>query len=171
MKKIVTIFASLFIIAIAAQNVNAQEVSPNPTASSEASASANIIKVISIDNTGDLLFGNIIASSAGGTLTIPADGDPYYDGIAAPTGNEGTRQAATFTVEGENMATYSLTLPTSVTLSSGAETMTLTEFSDNAKKVLEGGEEVFNVGATLTVNPNQQAGEYTGTFEVTVAYN
>lgn len=173
MKKLVLVFVSLFIIVIAAQNVNGQVTSPNPTASSTATASANIIRVISISNSQSLLFGNIIASAAGGTVTISNTGAPAYDGVAAPTANEGDRQEARFTVKGENDATYSLTLPTKVTLGSEAtsESMELTGFNTDAKKVLAEGQEIFGVGATLNVNANQPAGEYTGSFEVTVAYN
>jgi len=174
MKKLVLLSLSLFIIVISAQSIKAQ----NPEATANATASASIIKVISIANNQSLLFGNIIASAGGGTVSISSDGSSSasYSVIATPTGNEGSRQAAIFTVEGEQSATYSITLPSddAVELTmTGGDPMTLTGFNHNASGTLSNdtGTETFNVAATLNVNANQATGTYTGTFPVTVAYN
>ncbi|QGY46008.1 DUF4402 domain-containing protein [Maribellus comscasis] len=172
MKKLVFLFASLFIIVVASQSVKAQ----NPEATANSDASATIIKVIGIENTQYLFFGNIIASSAGGTVTVASDGTAAgYNGVAAPTGNEGTRQPATFTVEGENSVAYSISLPEDdeITLTkNGATPMALSDFEHNADETLSsGGTETFNVGAKLNVNPDQATGTYEGQFSVTVAYN
>ncbi|WP_321289066.1 DUF4402 domain-containing protein [uncultured Sunxiuqinia sp.] len=174
MKNLVFLFFNLLIIIVATQRVSAQ----NPEATANATASANIIKVISITNDQNLLFGNIIASAAGGTITVSSDGtsSATYSGITAPTGNEGSRQAAIFTVEGELSATYSITLPSDNVIEltmTGGDPMELVGFSHNASGTLSNdtGKEIFNVGATLNVNANQATGTYTGSFPVTVAYN
>ena len=174
MKKLVFLFSSFLILLVATQSVKAQ----NPEATATANSSANIIKVISITNSQDLLFGNIIASSGGGTVVISSDGSSsaVYSGIAAPTGNEGSRQPAIFTVEGELSATYSITLPGDGVIEltkTGGDPMTLETFTHNANGLLSNvdGTETFNVGATLNVNANQASGTYTGSFPVTVAYN
>ncbi len=125
-----------------------------------------------------MLFGNIIASSNGGSVTIASDGtsSATYSGIAAPTGNEGSRQASIFIVEGELSTTYSITLPIDDAIEltiSGEDPMKLSGFSHNATMTLSSdlGKETFNVGATLNVNANQVSGTYEGSFPVTVAYN
>ena len=81
--------------------------------------------------------------------------------------------AAAFDVTGEGASTYSITLPSSATLSSGANTMTVDTFNHDAgaTPTLSGGSDTFNVGATLNVGATQASGTYSGTFSVTVNYN
>ncbi len=69
--------------------------------------------------------------------------------------------------------TYSITLPSSATLTSGGDTMTVDTFTHDAggAPTLVFGSDTFNVGATLKVDPNQAVGTYSGTFAVTVNYN
>jgi hypothetical protein len=169
MKKLVLLFASLFLIMIASKNVSAQ----NPTASDDAIASATIIEVISIEQQQDLIFGNIIASAAGGTVIIANDGNPSYSGVLAPTGNEGTRQQAIFKVEGQGGVTYDIDLPESINITDGTNNMTVDDFTSNPNGtgILTGGEQNVHVGATLNVGANQSTGVYQGSFTVTVVYN
>ena len=50
--------------------------------------------------------------------------------------------------------------------------MTVEGFGHNTQGILnDSGEDTYAVGATLNVGANQTAGEYTGTFTVTAAYN
>ncbi len=71
--------------------------------------------------------------------------------------------------------TYSITLPSSATLTSGGNTMTVDTFTHDEgalPKLPSGtGSETFNVGATLNVGAVQAGGTYSGTFAVTVSYN
>ncbi len=148
-------------------------------------ATATIITPISIENTGPtgLAFGNIVATSAGGTVVVPAiGGTPTRTGDAAlRTASLGTVTAAKFTATGESGAAYNVTLPVNGvvtnTTGSGAETMALSDFAsmlaDGATSpgTLTGGSEVFYVGATLTVASAQVAGSYSGTFNVSVDYD
>lgn len=170
MKKLILLFTGLFLMAIAAQNVYAQ----NPQVSANATANATIITVISIAQTHDLSFGNIISNTGGGTVTIANNGTPSYTGVSAPTGNEGTRQQAIFHVGGLTSATYAITLPESITISDGGtNNMTVANFTstpDGTGALAVNGQDV-NVGATLTVGAGQLPGVYTGSFTVTVAYN
>ena len=74
---------------------------------------------------------------------------------------------------GEGANTYSITLPSSATLTSGGDTMTIDTFNHDAggTPTLSGGSDTFNVGATLNVGATQAGGTYSGTFSVTVNYN
>jgi hypothetical protein len=169
MKKLAILFAGLFIMAISVQNVNAQI-----SDSDDATAAATIIELISITQQGDLFFGNIAASAAGGTVVIASDGvtAPAYVGVIAPDGNEGTRQAASFLVEGMALATYDITLPGSITINDGSNSMTVDNFTTNSTETLDGsGDETILVGATLNVGTDQPAGTYQGNFTVSVIYN
>ena len=88
--------------------------------------------------------------------------------------NEGSdHQAASFKVSGTPNKTYSLDFPATISLTgpTGSTPMTVEEFVHNTGILDDSGEYTFAVGATLNVGVNQTAGEYTGTFTVTAAYN
>ena len=167
MKKVTTLLAALFMISLASAAF-----AQNPEADASANASATIITPISIEKVEemDLLFGNIIASVAGGTVAIDVAGSPSYSGVSAPA-TTGDRQQAQFLVTGFADSAFAITLPTSATIENqDSDTMTVDNFvSDpSGTSALENGEKTINVGATLNVGANQAAGEYTGTFDVTV---
>jgi len=146
--------------------------------SATATATATLIVPISISHSGgtDLVFGTIGASATAGTVTIDPAG-----ARSASTGMKliGTgTTAAVFTVTGEPLATYAITLPTvPYSLTNGSQTMNITAFSStpSATGALAAttGVQTLSVGATLGVGINQVAGTYTGTapFTVTVNYN
>ena len=83
-----------------------------------------------------------------------------------------TPSAATFDVTAANGFSYSITLPESVELSNGSEDITVDEFEHNAagNTTGTGTIQTVGVGATLNVASGQATGNYTGTFNVSVAY-
>lgn len=168
MKTTIKFFAA--IIAISAFSFNAY--AQNPTATASATASGTIVTPIAIENVQNLMFGNIIASAVGGTVTIANDGSRTLNGVAAPS-IEGTSQEAQFKVTGMTGAAFAVTMPGDgvVALAGPGENMTLTAFTNNSTNTITGGEVTFAVGATLNVNAAQVAGEYSGTFEIAVNYN
>ena len=170
MKKIIVLFAGLFLMSFAAQNLNAQ------ASDSETSAtSAHIVKPIALANSVPLYFGKIVPTSAVGTVEVTPGGARNFGGGALVFANDPTTfTAAEFTVTGENSASYSIVLPVdgAVTLTGAGTAMPLDDFSTNATGTLNSsGTETFQVGATLNVGASQTAGTYTGSFNVTVAYN
>ena len=174
MRKTVFLLASLFVMACGIQSVKAQTAS----ASASASANATIITPIAITHEGkpDLNFGNVVAGTGEGTVTVsPTTGDRSSTGdVILPTATSGTVNAAEFTVTGLADATYAITLPTSIDISeTGGETMTVTDFTSDpdGTGTLAGGTQTLSVGARLNVGAGQVAGDYTGEFSVTVAYN
>lgn len=170
MRKTVLLLASLFVMVLATQRVNAQN-----QASVSANATATIVKSISIEKNADLQFGKIIAGSTAGQVQIQTDGSRTIAAGDVVLFNQGSdHQAAAFKTIGSPNATYSLSFPSSVSLTgpTGSDPMTIEGFVHSATGTLSAsGEETFNVGATLNVGANQAAGEYTGTFSVTAAYN
>jgi hypothetical protein len=168
MKNLIAIFAGLFLMTIAIENVNAQY-----NASDEASATAVIITPISIVKSADLSFGNIIASATAGTVTVDFSNGRTQSGGATFPSVDGTISSAEFVATGFTGALYTITLPVdgAIKLSGTGTDMDLTGFAHNANETLDGGTETFQVGATLNVNADQAAGTYTGAFDVIVNYN
>ncbi len=138
-----------------------------------ANVTGTLLAPISISSTANLNFGTMVPTGTDGTVTVtPA-------GVRTSVNVDlfgGTPAAASFDVTGDPGANYSITLPSSATLTSGGDTMTVgpaPPFTDDAgaTPTLVGGSDTFNVGATLNVGANQAAGTYSGTFDVTVNYN
>lgn len=174
MKKLGILLASLFVMMLATQQVKAQT---GASASASAEAKATVVTVISITKTSDLNFGSFAPGANGGTVSFKLDGTrSFTDGVTLlDQGEMPTR--ALFTVKGTENAGFYVKLPdansVSLTGPADAEPMKITSFVHNAgvNPALDGnGEKELIVGGTLAVNPNQPAGEYTGTFDVIVAY-
>ena len=137
-----------------------------------ANATASIVANISIAKVNDLQFGNIVAGVGATTVSLSTAGVRAGDGNAVLGG---TVTAASFTVSGDGTSTYAITIPTTATLTraAGAETMTVTGFNSNptGTGILTAGTQTLLLGATLNVGAGQVAGIYSGTFDVSVAYN
>jgi Mat/Ecp fimbriae major subunit len=137
---------------------------------------AKVIAPISIENTGHtpMDFGTVSRSSTAGTVTVtPAGGRSATGGVSVLSSS--SFSAAPFHVTGENNASFNITKPLDntvvLTRSGGSETMAVNGFDHNSTLALSGtGSETFSIGATLYVNADQLAGEYTGSFAITVAY-
>ena len=168
MKKL-TLLLALLVVGFSANTFAA-----NPQASATATATAVIVTPIGISKTVDLNFGNIVASTAGGTLAVSTVGGTTYTGVSAPS-VPGTIAAAAFSVTGAANMTYAITLPNTITLSDGAShSMTVGSFVSNPSGTgtLSGtGAQTLNVGATLTVGASQVAGTYTNSTDLTVTVN
>jgi Domain of unknown function (DUF4402) len=136
-------------------------------------AGATIISPISISNTVGLQFGQIASSASAGTVTVDTTGSRSgTGGVTLVNGISVT--AASFAVSGAPNLTYTFTLPTSTSIDLGSDSMTVDTFVANPPSVgtLDAlGADTLRVGATLHVVANQPNGAYTGTFDVTVAYN
>lgn len=167
--------------AMASSEANAQA-----SATGTASANAVIAKPISIVSTANLDFGTIVPNSAG-AITVTVDTasttPPTLAGVVDGAWIGGTISSASFTVTGRPAATFAITLPAAGIPINGvavpANTMTVSGFTDSTAGVgalVVGGtpglgENIFTVGATLTVPAAQADDTYTGNFNVTVAYN
>lgn len=141
-----------------------------------ATATATIITPLTItyDNV-PLAFGNVAVGAGGGELSLATDGTRTVTlgDVSFQTTPAGT--AARFIITGVPAQTYSITLPADgvVTIINGANSMSVNDFVSNPATTgtLVAGNNILLVGATLVVNGGQAAGAYTGTFDVTVAYN
>lgn len=129
-----------------------------------ASASATVMAPVAISKTADLSFGRF-ATGAGGTITVSASGVRTVSGVV-PSDDGSTMTAAQLVVTGGANTTYSITLAgTSLSRTSGSETMSLRKFSGLS------GAGSIHVGGTVTVAANQAPGDYTGSLSINVEYN
>ena len=147
-------------------------------------ASARIVQAIAIVKDRDLSFGQIVAGASATVVTVAntsagartfdltrAGGGAYNGGTAGTTSTGIT--SAQFTVSGYDNTTFSISLPSTVTLNGpSSATMTVSNLQHDAgtTPALVGGTKVFYLGADLTVAASQAAGAYTGAFDVTVDY-
>jgi hypothetical protein len=137
---------------------------------------AKVIAPISLVNTGsqNLDFGTISRSSVSGSVTVTPSGQRSSTGGVSILSSS-LFYSAPFSVSGENNASFNLTLPDNddvkMTRTGGTEEMEVTNFTHNSGLVLSSsGTATFSVGATLSLDADQVAGDYTGSFSVTVAY-
>jgi len=139
-------------------------------ASTSGTANARVVTPISVSAGTALEFGSFSAGSSTGTIT---QAGVVTGGVTAISGGA-TRAAGTFTVTGESSAntSYTFTLPATVSLTSGANTMSaaLAFSSGTSSRTLVSGSDLVTVNGTLTVAANQASGAYTGTYNVTVNY-
>jgi hypothetical protein len=169
MKNITKFFA----IAIAILGFSAASFAQS---SATATATATLITPISITKTTDMNFGTVAASATAGSVTLD------YNDVATPSGGTtlvaggAARKAAEFQVTGQNSSSFSISCPTSIVLTSGANTLTVNAISPDSgstSNLSASGSKTIKVQGTLVVPAGALAGVYTNTadLEVTVNYN
>ena len=123
---------------------------------------------VSLRERSEMDFATIFILPGGDTVVLtPAAG------ISSSNGSifTGSPQAARFSAQGDKNAAASISFSTGDVLTGPGTSMPIGNFTHDAgptpaftsNKKLD-----FNVGATLTINPNQVSGSYSGVFTVTV---
>ena len=138
-----------------------------------ADVGAIIIAPLTIGHTVDLDFGTLGFGVGAGTATITPVGGRTVTGSA--TAVPGGQHAASFDITGEGTNGYAITLqPGHIHMGNGATgDMTVDTFTSlpSGTGTLTAGTDTLLVGASLHSLGTQETGTYTGTFDVTVAYN
>ncbi len=121
----------------------------------------------------DLDFGDAAgdATLAGTVVLNPTTEIKTVTGGAIDFG--GREQVATFRITGEKNTDVFVVLPSTVTVNTSGGTMTLSNFQmDLTNPVNLGGQGRVDikVGAMLTLQAGQKAGDYTGSFTVSADY-
>ena len=119
-----------------------------------------------------LRFGTFLPFGRVGTIRVTTNG--LTQGFSALSTADGG--PAVWTVEGINSAPYHVALPVTAEVNDGTgNIMSVNNFQrtgGTSQLFLDAaGEASFTVGADLRVGVNQPAGNYTGTYQVTVSYN
>jgi len=144
-------------------------------ATANGTAKVTTLRPLTLVRTSDLEFGSLAPSATAGTATIDATtgARSLSGGVVGAAG--ATPGPARFTASGIVGLIALVTLPTSITLTrgGGTETMTVTNITTNG-----GTTRLFPatptidiaVGGRLNVGAGQRDGSYAGTFTVTVLY-
>lgn len=169
MKPIKRMIGSVAILTALTTGVNAQS-------TATASTTAVLVTPISVAKTTDLHFGTVAASATAGTVVLDyANGRTATGGATLPASGA-TPTTGVFTVTGQGSSTFSISIPTTLTLTSGGgATMTVNNIicEQGTSGTLSSGTRALNIGATLVVAAAQVAGTYTNASDllVTVNYN
>lgn len=154
---------------------------PARAADTNVAANAAIVRPNTLIKTDDLDFGTLVSGPAAGSVTVnPVTGARSTSGGVTPVGNDAQR--ATFQGTG-GILLITVSGSTSVTLSrigGGAPAMTASLVRAASTSgggiallgttLLPSGVQTYYIGGTLTVPANQPAGDYSGTFTLTVNY-
>ncbi|MDR3705759.1 MAG: DUF4402 domain-containing protein [Paludibacteraceae bacterium] len=144
-------------------------------------AAVNLITPLTLTQTSPLHFGTMsVQASTAGTCVLKTDGTRSQTGGVNLSTAVPTATTAAYNVTGAVSTTYIITLPPTISVSDGSNTMTISSLVARAASAMADGTtgtlsatgtDAFTVGGTLTVPAGQAIGAYTGTFNVTVAYN
>ncbi len=141
------------------------------------SVGATVVTPIAVSQTQAMNFGSLaanIVSAADGTVVLGPNGARSSTGGVDLVDSGAGPAAGQFTVAAQSGYNYNVTLPSTVTLTAGTDTMTVDSFTSGqslTSVTANGSAQSYTVGATLHATAGQKAGAYTGTFVVTAAYN
>jgi hypothetical protein len=128
----------------------------------------------SFTNSRLLSFGKFVAGP-GGSVTVTTAGARSSVGVLL-VGTSASSAAFTWSdnsgANASKLCAIGLPADGTVTLTSGANTMTLKTFTStpSVPTMMTAGSLNFTVGATLTVKANQAPGTYSGSYSVTITY-
>lgn len=148
-------------------------------ASGSGQSRTEINQGVNITKNADLHFGNFAAGTSQSRFTI----DPDNDALIQLSGNAvslgGTRSAAWFSAYGTPLERVRMTVSQNqidLIRVGGAQTMRVDQFRFNGgngtrnRNLSAGGSVDYKLGGRLTINANQAAGAYVGTFNITIDY-
>jgi Mat/Ecp fimbriae major subunit len=144
---------------------------PAYAATEQADSKAAIIGAVQFALLLDMDFGNILANSSGGTVELdPVAGTRTCTGVGLVC--QGAYSSSRLELTGDD-ALVKITYDSSFNMTGPGDPIPVVPYytgGNGALITLTGGTAIADFGATITLNPNQAAGDYTGTFNVTVDY-
>jgi hypothetical protein len=140
-----------------------------------ASGSATIVQPIAASKVADLAFGTIVKPASGtATVAVDAEGARTLTGtVAVGAGNT----AAQFNVVGEGGSAFSVSVPSSFSMTSGSNSLVVSTVDNSSGggtlsgTIGNASTASFGVGGNFTLNSATASGAYTGTFAITASYN
>jgi Domain of unknown function (DUF4402) len=151
-------------------------------ASAGANSRGQVRRPVSLINSSDLNFGNVIRGTTAGTVTINArTGARTRTGGTVLQGTGWTRAVFAGTGSAGRVVTLSVGAPTITLTRSGGGTMTINTLrisigTANPQTLPRNttlpasGAQTFGIGGRLNVAANQLDGDYTGIFTLTMDY-
>ena len=164
-RKVSTIFAATFLLLSFS--------APGVAASAVTTIKVSVARFISITNTSLLEFGTVPASTTAGTVFINTDGNRFATG-GVTIDPAGLFTPAKFYIEGKPDSEFSVKLPSKVVLRDGnGNTINVDNFKADTKfgQLNSNGTLEISVGGQINLDPNQSAGDYTGTMVVELNYS
>ena len=168
----------LVIAALASGIFGATSAYAQASASTSASGSVTLLRPITITKTADLEFGRVVKPSTGtGTVSMTNASDAVTAASGAVAISGITTSRAKFTIDGEGGQGVSVTVPATFNIVNGAVTITVTTTQNlGASTTLNNalgsaGSATLDVGGSFNVPSTNATGLYTGTLNVSVAYN
>ena len=153
-----------------ATSMNSTAIAADATANASATVGAPIV----INLVKALNFGSFApnASTPGSVVLNHTTGTATYNVVTALAGS--TPSEGEFLITGQGNAAVTIVIPSTaqtLTNQDGPGTMSVNTFTSDAPASFDGsGNITLNLGATLTVAAAQNAGNYTGTYDVSVNY-
>lgn len=140
-------------------------------ATENAQAAVDVLAAVELTEYQRLDFGVVAASAAGGTVTVGASGAalPVGTGVLAISGGAAARFRVTQATNGSVIA---LTVGNPAPLTGPGANIALSGLTLSANSITYNSatpQDIY-VGGTISLNPNQVAGVYTGSFDVTAEY-
>lgn len=125
---------------------------------------------ITLQERRDMRFATVAADPAGDVITIDANGN-----ISAVNASllSGRAREGQFRARGDRNTAVTISFSSGDVLSGPGTNMSLGSFTHNAgaTPMIGNNKQLnFNVGASLTINPIQLGGDYSGTYSVFVDY-
>lgn len=147
------------------------------TATGTGTAQARVLQPVSMTNTAEMRFGQIIQPVTSGTVTLSPAGTVTAAGGAA--GNQTIAQtgggpaAGEFTITMAPNTAFSVYGPLSFTLTNGTSTMSVSVLTGSLQTVSQTATAItyrLRVGGTLSLAANQAVGTYTGSYTLQTVY-
>ncbi|MCU0946747.1 MAG: DUF4402 domain-containing protein [Porphyrobacter sp.] len=165
MKKLIILAAAAAVVSTPAM------AAPGNTSTAQGAATAEVVAPITLThvNGAALNFGTFTTGDAGGTVVVTQAGAGNATGEVTLLGGS-VEAADAFTVAGDANRAFTIAT-TGGSVSNGTDTMNFTTNAATSGTLNASGAASFSVGGTLTVVGGASAGAYTGSYNVTVAYN
>lgn len=165
-------FAKLAVVAAAALTATPALAAPVGVTGAPPSATARIIRPLTLTATGSLNFGTIVMNgvTANRTVTLNANGSIT---CATELVCDANGAVPTYNVRGTNGQTVNIIKNTSTLTGSNGGSLTLTPVGANSVLLTSSGAPGtdFAIGGSITVGTATVDGVYTGTVDVQVDYN
>jgi hypothetical protein len=175
MKKLILILVAISTLLV----LPAKQISAQDRANATAQVSATIIIPLTATEASQLNFGRFFPGDQGGTIAISPNGNVSTSSTVVADASP--RNPGSFFVSGQVDATFSIALPegpATLTSTSDSKTMMVSDWvsipDNNVSGIkLDGGIQTVLIGATLNVGSIDEnpRGIYTGSYQITFAYN
>lgn len=134
---------------------------------------AEVVAPAYIEKSADMTFSRISPSANSGSVVLSGTGD--LQGAATLQAGKGT--LATFTIQGNDISTFDISLPNREVVISGSNSgsVKISDFTTSvtASASSQGNRRVVSIGATLHIDENQSTGNFNDSksFQVNFNYN